>query len=381
MPKRKCVFNANLELKYKFIKKTTSNSDVICNVCQSKFSIAHSGAGDIDAHVLTATHQKALGAVATSRPITSFFQGASAVDLKVAALEGLWTYHTIDENHSFNSTSCASKIFRTAFDISKFRCSRTKCEAIVTNVFGPAVEEMLKEELAQCRFVTLLTDASNHGAVKMFPVMVRYFLPTDGVKVRILNITSENGETGELIFNVLKKTWETHDLGNKMVGFCADNAPTNFGTCERTGEKNVFARLQQVMPHLVGIGCTAHIGHNALQVACDQMNFDVELIVVKIYSHFYRYTVRTAALKDFCESVGDEYCQLLGYGKTRFLALRSCIDSIIRIFNGLKEFFHNSPVVPKVLKEFFENPMAKFWLIFVRDQVIMSLSHWLSFAF
>lgn len=371
MPKRKSVFNADLQEKYKFIKKTISDSDVICNLCNSKFSVAHSGKGDIETHLLSIQHKKAVNATAISPSITTYFQGATATDLKVAALEGLWTYHTIDENHSFNSTSCASKIFRTAFDIAKFRCSRTKCEAIVTNVFGPAVEEILKEELAQCRFVTLLTDASNHGAVKMFPVMVRYFLPTVGVKVRVLDITSENGETGELIFNVLKRTWQTHNLGDKMVGFCADNAPTNFGTCERSGEKNVFARLQQVMPHLIGVGCTAHIAHNALQAACDQLHFDVELIVVKIYSHFYRYTVRTAALKDFCESVGEEYRQLLGYGKTRFLALRSCIDSIIRIFNGLKEFFLESPAGPKVLKTFFNNPMAKFWLIFVRDQVII----------
>lgn len=371
MPKRKCAFNANLENKYKFIKKTTSNSDVQCTLCHSKFSIAHSGAGDIEAHILTATHKKVVGAAAISQPITSFFQGATAEDLKIAALEGLWTYHTIDENHSFNSSTCASKIFRTAFDLSKFRCSRTKCESIVTNVFGPAVEQMMKEELAQCHYVTLLTDASNHGSVKMFPVMVRYFLPTVGVKVRILELTSENGETGEIIFNLLQRTLQAYGLKKKMVGFGADNAPVNFGSCERTGEKNVFARLLQEISHLVGVGCTAHSVHNSLDTACGKVCIDVEVIVVKIYSHFYRYTVRTAALKDFCESVGDEYRKLLGYGKTRFLALRSCIDSILRIFNGLKEFFFNSSITPKILTEFFNNPMGKFWLIFVRDQVIM----------
>lgn len=99
----------------------------------------------------------------------------------------------------------------------KYSCSRTKAEAIVCKVLAPFSAESIAPELNQCRFGTLLTDASNHGNIKMFPVMVRYFVPTSGVRVELLEFTAEPGETGEITFNVLKRTWEAHGLEKKVV--------------------------------------------------------------------------------------------------------------------------------------------------------------------
>lgn len=106
-----------------------------------------------------------------------------------------------------------------------------------------------------------------------------------------------------------------------------------------------------------------------LKAACDQMPFDVEMIVVKIYSHFYLTTVRVANLKQFCDSVDVEYRKLLGYCKTRFLELLPAIDSVLRIFDALKAYFLEDPSSPKALKTFFKEPMAKIWLLFLKDQV------------
>ncbi|XP_050338091.1 uncharacterized protein LOC126764447 [Bactrocera neohumeralis] len=92
------------------------------------------------------------------------------------------------------------------------------------------------------------------------------------------------------------------------------------------------------------------------------------MIVVKIYSHFYLFTVRVAKLKKFCESVDVEYKKLIGYSKTRFLGLLSSVDSILRIFDGLKEYFLGDPNTPNSLLLFFEDPRAKMWLLFLRDQ-------------
>lgn len=41
------------------------------------------------------------------------------------------------------------------------------------------------------------------------------------------------------------------------------------------------------------------------------MPFDVECVVVKIYSHFYLFTVRVVKLKQFCDSVNVEYKKVL----------------------------------------------------------------------
>lgn len=101
---------------------------------------------------------------------------------------------------------------------------------------------------------------------------------------------------------------------------------TNFRRSEtRGGKNNVHYRMKQWLPHLIGSGSVAHIVHNALKYTCDVMPFDVECVVVKIYSYLYIYTTHVTALKEFCEVCGVELLKLLGYAKTRFLALGPAI--------------------------------------------------------
>lgn len=51
----------------------------------------------------------------------------------------------------------------------------------------------------------------------------------------------------------------------------------------------------------MGVGCAAHIVHNAVHIAADCLPIDVEAIVNKIYCYFHIYTVREERLKEFCE--------------------------------------------------------------------------------
>lgn len=366
-------FNDELRRLYPGFKTTTSESDIRCVTCNAEFSISHSGKASIEQHLNSDRHKKALSAASSSQSLKIFFKSAKLTkeDLQVAACEGVWSYHVINSNHSFRSTDCSSQIIRRCFGMPKLTCAHTKCHSIVTRVFAPYEIEQLKNDLKNCNFVTVITDASNHRNIKLFPVLVRYFTEAEGVKIRIIELTSADGETSEIIVGLLKTAIEKFGIQQKMAGFCGDNASCNFGNRERTGTENAFYKLNQLYPGLIGIGCgaPAHIVHNTLKAACDQMPFDVESTVVKIYSHFYIYTVRLTKLKEFCDSVGTEYQRLNGYSKTRFLALFSSIESILRIFDGLKEYFLTDSSSPKSLKTFFEDPMSKIWLLFLRDQV------------
>lgn len=107
----------------------------------------------------------------------------SKEDAKNAALEATWSFHTIKENLPFNSAACTSKLLRGPFGFTKFSLGKTKCAAIVNNVLAPMSDEMIKNELESARFVSIATDASNHGSTKMFPAMVRYFHRDKGVQV------------------------------------------------------------------------------------------------------------------------------------------------------------------------------------------------------
>lgn len=44
----------------------------------------------------------------------------------------------------------------------------------------------LKKHLTTATRVSISTDASNHRSQKMLPILVLYFLPYEGVKVKIL---------------------------------------------------------------------------------------------------------------------------------------------------------------------------------------------------
>lgn len=365
------VFNENLKEKYLFIKKTIGDSDVRCDVCTKDFNIAHGGKSDIESHIKSMHHQNALKLASSSHSLTEYFKSATLAksDLEIAACEGVWAYHVIQSNLSFRSTDCSSKIIRSCFSMVKFHCARTKCESIVTNVIAPYVCQELQNDLPDINFVTLITDASNHGNIKMFPVLIRYFSVNKGVEIKIIELSSEGGESSDIIVNMLNNAIEKFNLKSKIAAFCADNAPNNFGNRQRSGSDNAFYKLNVLYPGIIGVGCCAHIVHNALKKACDKMPIDVECIIVKIYSQFYLFTVRVSKLKAFCDSVDVEYQKILGYSKTRFLGLLSAIDGILRIFDGLKEYFLQEECSPNILKTFFKDPMAKIWLLFLRDQV------------
>jgi hypothetical protein len=365
----KCIFNSDLAKKYPFIKKdlNKSESDVKCNTCGADFNIANKGKTSIEQHLNTAKHLKAMQAVAKSHTVLNMF--TKNIDYKLAAREGAWTYHVIKSNESFRSSDCASKVLRTCFEIENFHCARTKCEAIATNVLAPYAEKKLQNELLDRHYVCLSTDASNHGSIKMMPIIVRYFIPTIGIQVKLLEFDTVKGETSEIISSLIINTAEKNQIIGKIVGFSADNCPTNFGSREHQGENNVYYRLKQVIPRLLGIGCSAHISHNTLKHACDCLPIDVECIVVKIYSHFYIHTVRVEALKAMCELSEIEYSQLLGYANTRFLALGKAIRSILKLFEPLKLYFFGLKRCPPIIKSFFESPLSKLWFLFVQDQV------------
>jgi hypothetical protein len=66
-----------------------------------------------------------------------------------------------------------------------------------------------------------------------------------------------------------------------------------------------------------GIGCAAHVLHNALQTIADVLPIDVEAILNKVFQYFHIYIVQVEKLKEFCDFLHIEYKQILGSVKTR----------------------------------------------------------------
>jgi hypothetical protein len=62
----------------------------------------------------------------------------------------------------------------------------------------------------------------------------------------------------------------------------------------------VFALLKKTKSDLIGIGCFAHVVHNAASTSADFLSIDIEQFVFKLYGYFHGHTIRVEALKEFC---------------------------------------------------------------------------------
>lgn len=82
------------------------------------------------------------------------------------------------------------------------KCARTKCEVIVRNVFAPWVTSLVTQDQEQVEYVSSSIDMSNHGHVKLLPVVVRYCKIYDwniSVETKLLDFIELKGERAEEI--------------------------------------------------------------------------------------------------------------------------------------------------------------------------------------
>ncbi|CAM2113191.1 unnamed protein product [Caretta caretta] len=234
----------------------------------------------------------------------------------------------------------------------KFSSARTKTEAIVISVLAPhSVDVVLKtfeeNDIAYCG---VATDGSNHGSVKIFPVIIQYFdWKNGGLQSKLIEVQNIPNETANRIAHYIKETLEKNGLFEKCIACTGDNCNTMFGGLQLDEDgKNAFANLKKLLQKrtLIGVGCPAHILNNCVHHAAERMNVDIENIIFKIYQYFHVYTVRTKRLKEYCEFVDVEYRKLLSHSKTRWLSLFPSITRVIQMWITLSETPNWSDVEP-----------------------------------
>ena len=372
--KRKCTFNNDLQKEFPFIKFDRLRKDgtkVVCQQCNANFSVSHGGRSDINQLLQSQKYKEAEKAIAFAGNISSYFVTHSddTESRQIAAIEAVIAYHAVRHGQSFRANDCLSKLINTTVQ-PKFSSARTKSQAIICNVLAPNVMTEVIEDFHEAKSVTLSLDASNKKDIKLFPIVVRYFLPNCGIVDKIIDLVSLTGETSDLQCDMLKKVIQKFNLRNKIVSLCADNTNTNFGGCRKLGKNNVWRKLEAELERkIIGIGGGAHIIHNCLQCAVYCWPIDIECFAVKVYKYFYIYSVGVEELKSFCEFAGNNYNKELQHGNTRFLSLGPSIERILSTFDGLRAYFLSQEKCPVMLRIIFQNPCLKLWLSFARDQV------------
>jgi hypothetical protein len=151
--------------------------------------------------------------------------------------------------------------------------------------------------------VTVLIDASNHGHVKLLPILIRYVLvdidadKTENdsrvqIKTKIVDFVEITGETAEILSQSALQVIRKLGLENKVTAISGDNTNTNFGGLKRNGTNNVFCKIKDDLNRgVIGLGCAAHMIHNCAHSSINTILLDIEGLVVKIFGYFQIFTV------------------------------------------------------------------------------------------
>jgi hypothetical protein len=146
-----------------------------------------------------------LKSVGSTQNIQSFFKPKDTQhEEKVRAAEATLAFHSVNHHHSYNSLNCSSKLQKTLFPDSKIAkevtCAKTKAEALINSVISPHSIDLTVDVLNGISCFGLETDGSNHGAVKIFPILIQYFDPVkDGLTTKLIEVKSTPDETAQTI--------------------------------------------------------------------------------------------------------------------------------------------------------------------------------------
>ena len=129
---------------------------------------------------------------------------------------------------------CAGSMIRNFYQ-QKFTCARTKCEAIVKNIFAPWALELVSQDLIKTEALSI--DTSNHGHLKLLPILARFYNnESKEIVTKLMDLIDAKGETAEIISSEVQKVIEKFGVSDKIDAMSADNTNLNFGGLNVQGE-------------------------------------------------------------------------------------------------------------------------------------------------
>ena len=138
---------------------------------------------------------------------------------KIAAVEAVIAYHGVRPGQSFHANDCLSKLTKNTVE-PKFSSARTKSQAIICNALATHVMTKVIEDLHEAKSVTHSLDASNKKDIKLFPIVVRYFLPNRGIVDKMIDFVSLPGEIFDLQSDMQKEVIQNSTCATKSL-LCA----------------------------------------------------------------------------------------------------------------------------------------------------------------
>ncbi|KAF2888788.1 hypothetical protein ILUMI_17385 [Ignelater luminosus] len=128
-------------------------------------------------------------------------------DKENVAAELALTYHTVKHNLSYNSTIKLNKIiYVNSSTATGIRLAKTKMEALITEVLGPyAIQNVIDDINTKNLFYCLQTDAFNKKNIKLFALVIQYFMAKNGIQNKLLDFYENSNESADGMFEAIQK--------------------------------------------------------------------------------------------------------------------------------------------------------------------------------
>ena len=347
-----------------------------CKLCNSNFSVSHGGRNDAQRHCQSSGHLKRYAESQSALSITSRFRGESSAShfSKVMAAELMMAKFIALHNLPFQVADHLTDLVPLMFPDSKiaagFASKHTKTKSIVCDAIDPHLKEPVIKEL-KCNSFNLMCDESNERGdhCKLLTILVRlYDRSTQTVATRHLETVGTANFTAEGLFTYLTESLARHDIPiANVMSFTSDTCNVMKGA--RGG---VIAKLRSVQPRILDVHCICHLVSLCLKSAVKSLPLKVDDLLVDIYYHFRNSVNRITSLQEFAEFCCVEYKRVLKHCETRWLSLRTAIDSIIQMWDPLLSYFtsHEDVEKPGKVRTIFiilNQPTTKLWLLFLSN--------------
>lgn len=316
-----------------------------CRLCSVNFVIKHDGIKAVKSHEMSKNHRTMIESINDGKLITAFIPPIDSPQQARTTLSELaMVYHAIRHQHSYNSTDCGISLNKQIYFDSPvstlIQCGRTKATSYAENVLGEKAIEIVIDDIKPPTYFSISTDASNRGNIKLFPIVVTYFKPEDGIKQKIIDFYSDDNESSLAIYDKIKSCLNNLGLSvEQITAFSADNANVNYGN-----KNSVFTKLKNDNKYIIKANCNCHVIHNAAKYGCRKLSFDVETLVNKIYSEFSCSTTNRRELQECFVFFKMEFSQMVKNVPTRWLSLSTAVDKIIGSWPAIKLYFINQGI-------------------------------------
>lgn len=217
--------------------------------------------------------------------------------------------------------------------------ARTKCGALIKNVWFPFLQEKLKSEVGSEHYSLIIDESTDISITKFLGVIIKYYsVETKRIDVAFLKlITLENCDANGIVEGI-KHVLKEYKLSiNKMKGLGTDNASVMVGV-----NNGVHKKLSDINPHIILITCVCH----SLQLCASHATEEhlppkIEFLVSETYNWFCRSYTRQSAYNVLYQLINDGHNphKLVQTAKTRWMSIFSAIDRVIQQWLELKTHF------------------------------------------